>query len=330
MINSFFKHITQNQLVVGAVVIAIGWFLLEIREILVAVFIAYILMAALTPFVEALERHKLPRVLAAAIAYIITVLLIVLLIVPLVPFFIGQVRGLFLNLPAYLDQGSQILGFDVNARQLQGFIATESRSLGENALSITQSLFGGLFSVITILVVSFYLLVEHKSIKHAVAKMFSKNLEQKVLRTIDQVEEKLGAWTRGQIVLSLVIGIITWISLTILGIEYALPLAVLAGMLEIIPTIGPIIASIPAIIVALTISPTMTIIVILLYAAIQLLENNLLVPRIMEKAVGINPVIIIIAVIIGSKLLGVAGALLSVPFISLLMVIIDNVTEEKA
>lgn len=329
MINSFIKHVSNNQLVVGALVIAIGWFLLEINEILLGIFISYIIMAALTPFVLALEKYKLPRALAAAIAYIMTLLVLVLLIFPLVPFFVGQVRSLFLNLPMFLDQGSRVLGLDINARQLQNFITSESGAIGQNALFLTQSIFGGLFSTITILVVSFYLLLDHSSIRRVIASLFSPHLEKRVLSTMDQVEEKLGAWTRGQIVLSFAIGGMTWIALTVLGIEYALPLAVLAGILEIVPTIGPIISSIPAIIFALTISPQMTIIVALVYAGIQLLENNLLVPRIMEKAVGLNPVLIILGVIIGSKLLGVPGALLSVPFISLIKVVADNIRNER-
>jgi predicted PurR-regulated permease PerM len=330
MINSFFKHIVHNQLVVGAFVIALAWFLLEIRAIIIAIFISYIIMAALSPLVDFLEQYKFPRVLAAAIAFVGTLLFLVLLIFPLFPFFVGQIHALFINLPSFVDQAAQALGVDINVRQLQTIIASEGRNLGGNALTLTGQIFGGVFSTITILVVSFYLLIEHKTVKRTIIGMFSRSLEKRVAKTISEVEDKLGAWTRGQIVLSLVIGSITWIALTLLGFEYALPLAVLAGLLEIIPTIGPIIASIPAIIVAVTISPQMTVIIILLYIAIQLLENNLLVPRIMEKAVGLNPVLIIIGVIIGSTLLGVAGALLSVPFISLVKVVIDNIHEEQA
>ena len=104
-----------------------------------------------------------------------------------------------------------------------------------------------------------------------------------------------------------------------------MPLAVIAGLLEIVPTIGPIIAAIPAIIVALNISFPMALIVGVAYFLIQLLENNILVPRIMQRAVGLNPIVIIIGIIIGGKLLGVPGALLAIPFISLLVVIYRNI-----
>ena len=126
---------------------------------------------------------------------------------------------------------------------------------------------------------------------------------------------------RGQLLLMLAIGLATFLGLILLGIPYALPLAILAGLLEIIPTLGPILAAVPAVIIALTISPGMAIVVVGLYIVIQMLENNILVPKIMQRAVGLNPVIVIIGVVIGANLLGVAGALLSIPFIALLAVL---------
>lgn len=112
-------------------------------------------------------------------------------------------------------------------------------------------------------------------------------------------------------------GLITWIALSMLHFEFALPLALLVSLFEAIPTIGPIISSIPAIIIAMTISPQMTAIIIIIYVGMNMLENNILVPKIMEKAVGIHPVIIVLSIAIGAKLLGILGALLAVPFISL-------------
>ncbi|MBI2420934.1 MAG: AI-2E family transporter, partial [Candidatus Levybacteria bacterium] len=130
-----------------------------------------------------------------------------------------------------------------------------------------------------------------------------------------------GAWLRGQVFLSFVIGFITWISLTVVGIEYALPLALLAGMLEVIPTLGPIIAAVPAVIVAFAVSPATAALVTVVYVIIQLAENNILVPKIMQKAVGLNPVAIIVAILIGGKVLGILGALLSIPFLSVLIIV---------
>jgi predicted PurR-regulated permease PerM len=129
--------------------------------------------------------------------------------------------------------------------------------------------------------------------------------------------------------LCLAIGSISWLALTVLGVPFALPLAMIAGILEAIPTLGPILAAIPAAIVALTISPQMALVVVFTYWLIQMLENQLLVPKIMQRAVGLNPVIVIIGVTIGANLMGAVGALLAIPFISLIIVIYNSVEAER-
>ena len=127
-----------------------------------------------------------------------------------------------------------------------------------------------------------------------------------------------------KVLLGDVIGIFTWIGLTAFGLQFAVPLGLIAGILEIVPTIGPIIAAVPAIIVALTISPGFAISIMLFYILVQMLENNILVPKIMQKAVGLNPIVIIIGVLIGSKFLGILGALLAVPFISMTQILFKS------
>lgn len=321
MINSLWKYVSNNQIIAALLLVAAAWFLYEIREILIAIFIAYIIMAALAPIVDFLTKHKLSKGIAAAIAYIVALSFFVLLIVPLVPFFITQVQVLFANFPFYLNRAADVLGLSITQSQIQSFFTSELNTIGSNAINVTQKVFGGLFSIITILVVSFYLLLERNNIKNNIALLFHKQKKGEVIAIVSQIEERLGAWLTGQIVLSLFIGGLTWLSLTLIGLQFALPLAVLAGILEVVPTLGPLIAAVPAVIVALTVSPTTAIIVVLIYAGIQLLENNILVPRIMQKAVGLNPIVVIIGIIIGSKLFGVPGALLSIPFISMCLVV---------
>lgn len=323
----FFKYLHHNQFISAIVLAGIAWFLFEIRGILIAVFIAFILMAAHLPFVEFLRKYKVPKPFAILIPYLFTFSLLVLLIIPLVPFFVSQIQLLILKFPFYLDKAARIFGIQINASQMNAFAISELNIIGKNAFFVTSKVFGGIFSLLTVIVVSFYLLADNERMKKTVAGMFPKDKQKKAVDTFVQIEEKLGAWLRGQLVLSFSIGLLTWIGLTFLGIEFALPLALIAGILEVIPTIGPVISSIPAIIVALTISPTLALIVAGMYMIIQLLENNLLVPKIMETAVGLNPVVIILGVMIGGNLLGVLGALLSIPFISMFVILFRNVQE---
>jgi predicted PurR-regulated permease PerM len=288
-------------------------------------------MAAVLPAVEYLQRKKFPKVIAVLIPYLGIITAIFLLILPLIPFFTEQIQSLIVNLPVFLDRSASALGLTVNPDQIEQYLTSELGSLGHNAVNLTSKVFGGIFSVITIMVVSFYLLMYSDAFKKSMANLFHNGSREYIHKMIDRVNEKLGAWARGEVILMLFIGTFSWIGLTLLGLPYALPLALMAGLLEVIPTLGPIIAAIPAVIVALTISPTMALTVIVLYMLIQALENQLLVPKVMQKAVGLNPVVVILSIMIGANLMGVAGALLAIPFVSFIIVIINSLDkiEEK-
>lgn len=315
------RYILHNQVIEALLFVAVVWFLFAMKDILVALFIAYIIMAALSPMVEALRGYKVPKTLAVVISYVSALLVVVLLILPLVPFFVSQVQSLFANLPFYVDKVVNLLGVEVKDGQLKQFIGQGSGLLGQNALFVTSKVFGGIISVLTVLVVSFYLMLDHRKIKESITSIFPAKHTKDVLETLNLIDEKLGAWVRGQIILCFFIGALTWCVLTLLGVQFALPLAVIAGLLEVIPTIGPIVSSVPAIVVTLAVSPHLTIFVAVSYFLIQMVENNFLVPKVMQKAVGLNPIVIIIGIIFGNEILGIIGALLAVPFLSLVVIL---------
>lgn len=323
----FVTYLVKNQFVAGLLFLALVWILFQIKEIIIVLFASYIIMVSLKPVVVWMEERKVPRILAIVASYLSILLLLVLLIFPLVPFFIEQINKLFVNFPVFLNNAAQGLGFQIDRNAITQAFPAEG--IGQNVFAFAGGLFGALFSIIAAFVISIYLFVDYASIREGFLDFFPKLKRPKVADIIDQTEDKLGAWLRGQIVLSLFIGVVTWIALTFLQMgQYALPLAVLAGLLEIVPTVGPILAAIPAIIIGLSISPTLALILIFVYVGIQILENNILVPRIMQKAVGLNPIVVILGITLGGKFFGIAGALLSVPFISLLVVIYKNIREE--
>lgn len=286
-------------------------------------------MASMLPMVDYLKKRKIPKVFAVIIPYFSVVLFILLLIVPLIPFFTGQIEELLLKFPIYLDNSAKVLGIHLEANAINNYLNSQVNEMSKSVFQVTSKVFGGLFSIITVFVVSFYMLMYHDKFKKFIASMFPKKDHDKVLETVGLVNEKLGSWLQGQMFLCLAIGSISGIALTLLGIPYALPLALIAGLLEAIPTLGPILSAIPAVIVAMTISPTMALIIILTYILIQMFENQFLVPKVMERAVGLNPVIVILGVSMGAKLLGVIGALLAIPFISLIIVIYKSIENQK-
>lgn len=322
MRNPIFNYLLQNQFLTTVIILALFWLAIELNEILIVIFISYIIMAALSPASDFLTKKRFPRILSVLIPYIATIAILVILIFPLIlPFFTSQIRELFNSFPSYVNQVAKLLNVHLDSSSINGFFASDIDSLGKNALNVTARIFSGVFSLLTVFVISFYLMLERGMLRKQFIDLLPKRYQAKGLETIIQIEGKLGSWLRGQLILSLSIGVVTWIGLTLLGLPYALPLGLLAGILEIVPTIGPIISAVPAIIVALTISPSLAAIVVVFYIILQMIENNVLVPKIMEKAVGLNPIVIIIGVLIGAKFLGILGALLAVPFIAMLLII---------
>ena len=329
MAHRLYNYLLKNQIIFALFLIAGGWMVFQTRGILTSIFLAYIINAALLPLVRILRNKGVPNALATVIPFIGIVALIFLIVFPLVPFVAAQVESLLIDLPGSLKEAGNVIGISINVNAIQQIITREIDTIGRNAFSVTSKVFGGLFSTLTVLVVSFYLVLYHDRFKQNISHLFHRSDRPRVLETLSLIDEKLGAWLRGQMLLSLFIGVITWIILSILGVPFAVPLAILAGILEVVPTLGPILASIPAIVIALTVSPTLALIVAGAYILIQMAENNILVPKIMQRAVGLNPIVVIVAVMIGANLMGVIGALLAIPFVSFVIVLFNSLTDEE-
>ncbi len=314
--------VSHRTIIFIAVFILGIWLIFLIRDLLLLLFVAVILMSALSPFVGLLSRFKIPKALSIAITYILIIAIVASLVALVIPPLLEETRRLFLILPPYLDHLFQVVAID------RSVLDTQLTNLSRNAFSITLSIFDNFLTIIFLLVLTFYLILERDNLESRSATLFV-GREERMKKLMIKIEDKLGGWFRGQLFLSLVIGILTYIGLIILGIPYALPLAVVAGILEIVPVIGPIISAIPAILITLTISPVLSIGVAVMYFVIQQLENHLIVPQVMKRAVGLNPLVVILAIAIGSRLLGFAGALLAVPIAVVLQIIVTEIIEEK-
>jgi predicted PurR-regulated permease PerM len=177
-------------------------------------------------------------------------------------------------------------------------------------------------AIFTIFILTFYLLLDEKNVKNFISNILPSEYQEQIIAVINKIAVKVGSWFRGQVFLGLIIFVIDYIGLTILHVPYALILAIIAGLLELIPTVGPFIAGLIAAFVALTISPWLALLVICLFLAVQFVENIIIVPKVMQKAVGISPVVILIALLIGGKLMGVIGAILAIPLAASLSVVI--------
>jgi predicted PurR-regulated permease PerM len=300
--------------IIYTILILIGiYFLYQIRDILLFIFIGIMVMAAINPLVAKLEQLKLGRGLSIAVSYILVISIIGLFIAVVVPPLVSQISSIVTQIPIPPDIANLFLASSLSLQDLQ-VIANQLTSVPK-ILGAVGSAFSGAIVFFSLLVMSFYLLVERANLSRYLKSLYKNQAKAaKAERFVTQVEHEIGAWVRAEFILMMAVGILTFIGLSLLGIKYALALAIIAGLLEILPNIGPTVSAIPAVAIAyFTISPLMAGIVILLYVLIQQLENNLLVPMVMRQTVGLSPVITIILLLVGFRLAGVAGAALAIP-----------------
>ncbi|PIP32443.1 hypothetical protein COY59_02380 [Candidatus Gottesmanbacteria bacterium CG_4_10_14_0_8_um_filter_37_24] len=315
----------SHRTIIFTVLFLIGlWLLLQIKEIIYLVFVAFILMSAFKPLVEKLEHFRVPRAMAIFMIYILIVGSLGYVGSSVIPPLISQSIRLGESIPGYIKTVLPLYTLDSQT------ITQQLTPLGQNIFKVTIGLFSNIVSFFTILVISFYLLIERKHLEFFLGGFMGLEGSKRLLLILHKVEERLGAWVRGQLTLAFVIGFATFIGLTLLDIPYVLPLSISAGILEIVPTIGPIISAIPAILVALTISPIFALIVAALYFLIQQAENHLIVPFVMKTVVGLPPLVTIIALLIGAKLSGIEGALLAVPVVVTVETIIAEYSKLKS
>src|SRR3989344_2166238 len=213
MINTLYRHLINNQIVWALILAAIALLLWEIKAILAALFIAFIITSSLYPVVNFLKRNGIPKVLAVLISYIAVLIILGVLIFPLLPFIVSQVQSLIEVFPKLINNASLTFGIDLDVSKVRSFIGSSIDSWGRNAFSLTGRIFGNLFLTLTVFIVSLYLMIDYEKIEKSIASLFSKDHEVKVISTVRQVELKLGAWLRGQIILSFTVGVITYVAL---------------------------------------------------------------------------------------------------------------------
>lgn len=315
----------SQKTIVFAVLFIIGLYLTYlIVDIVAMVFIAVLITAALNPLVTKLERHKIPRGLSILLVFIIFYGLIIGFLAALIPPLVAQSNVLLNQITISQELTDNFSLSNINLNHLQ-IVAQQFRSV-PTILSAVSSAFSSIVVILTLSVVSFYMLMERQKLHKYLVWFFGRQeAEKKAEAFIDSFEHQVGGWVRGQFFLMFVVGLLTYIGLLILGVSYALPLAIIVGFLEILPNIGPTLAAIPAVIIAfLTISPTMALAVLALYIVIQQLENNIILPYAMKKNANVNPIVSIIVILIGFRLGGVVFAVLAIPMFLVVKTVISE------
>jgi len=315
---------TSTVLKVIGILIAFGVLYL-LRDVALIIIVSMILATSLNPWVNALQKRKVPRIIATLFIYLAFFGSFVIVLILLIPPIASEISDIAKNFPVYYNQVmsgfDQFHDFSVQQNLLNS-LGSALQSLQTNIAKTTAgifsamtSIFGGVFTFLGIVVITFYMLLEEHALKKFVRSITPVKYQPYIFQLTNRAQERLRLWLRGQLILCVIIGFLSWLGLTILGVEYSLVLGLWAGLTEFIPYLGPFLGAVPAVFIALTTgSFTQAIIVVIWYIIIQQLENNLIVPKVMEKTVGLNPLVVIIVMLMGAKLAGVVGIILAVPF----------------
>lgn len=294
------------------------WFMYGIKDIVLELFVALLLTTILDPFVTRISNFKIPRGLAILFSYI------------LILGFLGGIVALLA--PPLIEQTSNFTNISPDFLVRLGLTPTISTEIGKELLTLiggipqqilkfVGNILSNVIAVFTVLVFAFYLLLARTSLTEYLGKLFGREKAENISKTINTLEDRLGGWARGQLTLMLLVGVLNYIGLTILGVPFALPLALLAGLMEVVPYLGPIIAAVPGILIGFGISSFTGIGVVAMAILVQQLENYIFVPKIMGKSVGVSPIVILLSLAVGQRMAGVVGMIISIPVVIILQVI---------
>jgi predicted PurR-regulated permease PerM len=339
----FTARLLQTVFTVAAVVIvlAVMW---AAREALMLIYISAIIAMGFSPLVRIIERprtsrreRRLARTLAILMIYLTIVAVVVLIFLLVVPPLIEQAGELWSRAPQMFNNVQQFLiryKLMTHNVSLEEVVQNAPAGSGGNAvgtvLGAVWRLIGGVFGIVTILILSFYFLVEAQPLFEYLTRAVPQRSRARLVTVSRESVNKVSAWLGAQFILAGVMGTFAAVGLGFMGVPYFYVVALIAAVGETIPIIGPIIGGVSAVAVALTVSPKLALTVGVYFLVLHQLEANILVPKIMEKRVGVSPVTVMVALLVGGSLWGLVGAILAIPTAAILSVFVSELIIDAA
>ncbi|MFA5001334.1 MAG: AI-2E family transporter [Candidatus Paceibacterota bacterium] len=334
-------NISAGTIIKVVIVLAVALALYWLREMVLVLLTAVVIASAVDPAANWFVKWKIPRVFAVLLVYIIAFSVIFVTLFFFLPPLFEDFSTIAFKIPAQINTlingsptwstaatlfGNFSTKFSVQEVMNSNLLGT---SLPQNALDLTRVIFSSIFNFILIVVISFYLAVQKNGVENFLRVILPSRHEEYVINLWQRTETKIGRWMQGQLLLAVIIGPLVYLGLTLFQIKYALTLAIIASVFEIIPIFGPILAAVPAVLFGFGDSVTLGLILIGLYLVIQQFENHLLYPLVVKKIIGVNPLIVIISLIVGYELAGFLGLILAVPLATLLMELVSDLEKRK-
>lgn len=325
---------TLTILKVIGILIALG-FLFLISDVLGIIFIAMILASALEPVIHWLQQKGLHRVLATSFIYLGIFVVLFGVVFALVPPVTKQASDLANHFPYYYNKViKSVVSFSGNqlSQETAKQLLPATSSVDDTGNSLTSTIFdvfGGLVGFILVWVIAFYFIAEEKGLKQFVISLSPTKFQDYYVDLLDRIRLRTGTWFRGQLFTSVVVGLLYYVGLWALGVPYALLLAVLGGLFEVVPFLGPIVAAIPVVLLGFIKSPLIGILTIVLYFVVQQLESRVITPRVFTERARLNPLLSIIVILIGFKIGGLYGAILAVPLAKAASLVIADIVDKR-
>lgn len=306
--------------------ILLGVYLLWVlRDIVLLLFLSMILAAAIGPWVSNLSRFRIPRPIGVLIVYSGIIVVIVAVILLLIPAVVREASSISNRFPEYYEKVTDFLSTKSALKDPTiSFAQTNLSFLSHSVFAGLKGFGRGLTSFLLVLVITFYFTIDEANLRRFWIRLAPVSYQERLLHITKTAGERIGSWFRGQLILSGIIAIVTYATLLLIGIPDALLLALVAGVAAFVPFIGAAIGILPALFVALTISVTKALIVLAVTVALYQVAMNVLLPKFISKSVGLNPVVIILVMLLGSSLAGAIGLILAIPVAS----IIDTIIHE--
>jgi len=308
-------------------IIAILWILYLLRDVIFIVLIASLLATIINPMVNYFEKKKIPRWAGALFVYLAVLLVFISVGIAIIPAIIAQSRLFIDQIPQFLTSILNKIQ-SIQAGSQKEFLEIFNNWLNKSPLNATSifsilgTVVGQVMSVFMVFVLAFYISVRKKGVRAFIDTLVPNKYKKFLTDFSESVQKDVGAWARGLLLICLFIGVLAYFGLLILGVKFALILAVIAGLTEVIPYLGPFIGAIPAVLIALTQSPTLALFVLILFVVIQQIENILISPYVMHKSIGLDPLVVILALLVGGKLAGPIGMVLAVPATTIIVILI--------
>ena len=326
-----------------ALTVILLWAAYLVRDVLLLLYVSALLAIGFSPIVRLIERQnvvpigrRLPRWLAILILYLVILGSLTAIGFLIFPPLVRQGQQLWAEFPEMFDRAQQwLIAKGLLSHHLTLREAAQRAPVGGGGAAVGTmfgaiiSVVGGIFGLLTILILTFYLLVDADSLRDTLLRLFPSPQRQRVAAASRDITVKVSAWLGGQLLLGAIIGITSAIGLWAIGIPFFYVLALISGIGELIPVVGPILSAIPAIAIASTVSLNKVLLVVIFFVVQQQFENHVLVPKIMERQVGVSAVTVIVALLIGGRMLGIVGAILAVPTAAILQVLLIELTSQN-